>query len=151
MAYYITPADVRNRLRTLCSVEVDDAVLNSTPYIPRADKWLDQRIAKRYSSSGTPVLTDLSDSEQFLAKCAEIAYVAKLVINSAPLDDVSFSSFKSNEARVEAKNRMIKELDKEIRECLGHAGVPSVKLICVGASPTTYSDIIDRLGWRNAT
>ena len=79
----ITGTEVRDRLRSLTSLEVTDATLASAAFIPAGDAWINKVLSN--NSAGT--FADLATDDKALAKAAEIAYVASKVVSNAPLED----------------------------------------------------------------
>ncbi len=109
----ITAADVRNRLRVLTSVEIPDSLLETTPYIPTGDIWLNKVLEKNSKS-----FTGLTDNDKGLAKAAEIAFVAQRVISSAPTREHVAGPIKIKPIPANDKKEMIDILNKEINDYL---------------------------------
>lgn len=116
----VTAAEVRYKLRTLSSsVDISDDLLSSASYIPTGDAW----IAKILSNNSAAVFASLSDTDKALAKAAELAFIAKAVINSAPVEDHEAGPIKVKDITGSTKKAIIEMLDKEITglfEILGY-------------------------------
>ena len=79
----ITGTEIRDRLRSLTTVDVSDTTLASAAFIPAGDAWINKVLSN--NSAGT--FAALSSDDKALAKAAEIAYVASKVVSNAPLED----------------------------------------------------------------
>ena len=79
----ITGTEVRDRLRSLTSIDVSDTTLASAAFIPAGDAWINKVLTN--NSAGT--FAALGTDDKALAKAAEIAYVASKVVSNAPLED----------------------------------------------------------------
>ena len=119
--YHITEADVRNRLRKLTSVELPDATLQTTPYLPSGDIWIDKILSVNSTS-----FSALSATDQGLAKIAEIAWVARRVVLSAPLRSSKTGLIETKPISSKDKKELADELLAEINEIYSLAGWQSV-------------------------
>ena len=113
MAYYITAAEVQSRLRTLTAVDVPDATLESTPFIPAGDAWLDKVLSINSKS-----YANLTSPDNTLAKAAEIAYVCYKVINSAPLHGHKTGPIEVKDIPASDKREICAMLEKEWTDIL---------------------------------
>ena len=125
MAYSVTGSEVRNRLRTLTSVEVDDTKLASVAYIPACEGFVNTMLLdyKGYT------IASLTTDKQNMAKAAIVALVAARVIASAPLHSFKVGGlFDHKETPAEEKAAMVKLLKDEALEYLGMIGVPKYNI-----------------------
>lgn len=120
----ITADEVRYRLATLTSTDVSDTLLASAAFLPAGDAWL---VAKGIT------FASLTANQQALAKAAEIAYVAKKVVASAPVRGVVAGGIEIKPIPANEKKEIIAILDSEIQEMLGLIGV-SDSLFCSSIS-----------------
>ena len=117
MAYHITAAEVRGRLRTLTAVDVSDDTLALTPFIPAGDAWLDKVLVNNSAS-----FSSLSSPDDTLAKAAEIAYVCWKVINSAPLHGHESGPIKIKDISAADKREICKMLEQEWKDIFKQLG-----------------------------
>jgi len=106
----VTADEVRYRLSTLTSVDISDTALASAAFLPAGDAWL---VAKGIT------FASLSANDQALAKAAEIAYVARRVVASAPVRGVKSGPIEIKPIPAGEKKEICALLDEEIREYLG--------------------------------
>jgi len=111
----ITGAQVRNRLRTLTSVEVSDTLLSDALYLDASDSWMNLILA----NNGAGSYSDLSDDKKAMCKVAQCAWVCLRIITSAPVDNVNAGPIKIAETN---KAEIIKAFTNEIEETLGMLG-----------------------------
>jgi hypothetical protein len=95
--------------------DVPDAILNSPSYIPLAERWIEKRLGR--------AVTALDSVDQIFAQAAMIAFVAKKIIASPPLDAIAGGPVELTPATSDNKVKIIQELDKEITENLRDCGV----------------------------
>ena len=119
--YHITEADVRNRLRKLTSVELPDATLQTTPYLPSGDIWIDKIL-----SVNSTTFASLGTTDQGLAKIAEIAWVARRVVLSAPQRGAKSGIIEVKPISSKDKKELADELQAEINEIFSLAGWKSI-------------------------
>lgn len=119
MAARITKAEVRERLRTVNStVDIPDSILDSHAFITTGDAWLDQIL----SNSGYSYAT-MTTTQQTIAKAAEIAFVARRVVNAMPLPDSTKGPISVKDVTAQARDQMSKALKDEYEELLRVVGV----------------------------
>jgi len=114
MADFITAAEVRYRL-AISSVEASDTVLASASFIPYGEAWITSKLGAAPST--------FDSSKQAFAKAAEIAFVAKKVVASAPAPGVVAGPMEVSPISSKDKAELIKILDAEIAEALGMLGL----------------------------
>ena len=117
MAYHITAAEVQGRLRTLTAVDVPDATLALTPFIPAADAWIDKVLVNNSKTFAT-----LTAPDDTLAKAAEIAYVCHKVINSAPLHSHKTGPIEVKDITAADKREICSMFEKEYTDILNQMG-----------------------------
>jgi len=134
MAYSVTGSEVRNRLRTLTSVEVDDTVLASPAYIPACEGFINTVLAfKGYA------IASLATDKKNMALAAIIALVAARVIASAPLHSFKVGGLIDHkETPADEKAAMVKLLKDEAWEYLGWIGVPKYRIYFSGMTSADY-------------
>jgi len=128
MSYRIFASDVRNRLRTMVDAEVSDDLLYSSSYIPVSEAWLNQVLSDNSLSYST-----LSSDKQTMAKAAQIARCAWIVLNSAPKEAFKggLTEFKGVDSTL--LENMMKSLKSEWKSLLGSCGA-SVAVVGGGYS-----------------
>jgi len=109
MAANISAIEVRYRLRTLTSVEVDDTTLASDAYIGAGDAWLTQILL----NSSLDTFVNLSETKQTLCKAAEMAWVSAKIISAAPLRGSDAGPIKIKPISAEDQKVMVDVLRKE--------------------------------------
>lgn len=124
MAYSVTGSEVRDRLRTLTSVEVTDTTLDSLAYIPACEGFVKTMLDyKGYT------IASLATDKKNMAKAAIIALVAAKVIASAPLHSFKVGGLLDHkETSADEKAAMVKLLKDEAMEYLGWIGVPKYNI-----------------------
>ena len=124
----ITPDEVRNRLRSLNnSLIVSDSLLNSTPYIPGCEAYVNTIL----SDNGL-TYSELDSDKQTLVKCAEIALVAMKVVSDAPVEGFKTGVISSVPVSAADREKMVNIFKKEYRDYLAKVG-------CADITPyTTY-------------
>lgn len=110
----VTADEVRYRLATLTSVDVSDTMLASAAFLPAGDAWL---LAKGLT------FASLTANQQALAKAAEIAYVARKVVASAPVRGAVAGPMEIKPIPAGEKKEICSLLDAEVNEYLGLLGV----------------------------
>ena len=121
--YHITEADVRFRLRKMTLVELPDATLQATAFLPSGDIWIDKILSVNSTS-----FSALSATDQGLAKMAEIAWVARRVILSAPQRGAKSGIIEVKPISSKEKKELADELLAEINEVFSLAGWKSISV-----------------------
>lgn len=120
MAYSVTGDEVRKRLRTLTSVEVDDTYLDSPAYIPACDGLVVTILANENLA-----ISSLATAKKNMAYGAIIALVCARVIASAPLHSFKIAGLVDHkETPAQEKQAMVDILMKEFWDLMGWIGVP---------------------------
>ena len=120
MAYSVTGDEVRKRLRTLTSVEVDDTYLDSPAYIPACEGFVKTILANKGYT-----IASLGTDKQNMAYGAIIALVCARVISSAPLHSFKVGGLvEHKETPAQEKKAMVDILTNEFWDLMGWIGVP---------------------------
>jgi len=124
MAYSITGDEVRKRLRTLTSVEVDDTYLDSPAYIPACEGFVNTVLAfKGYS------IATLATDKKNMALAAIIALVCAKVVASAPLHSFKVGGLiEHKETAADEKAAMVSIFKDEAWELLSWIGIPKYRV-----------------------
>lgn len=133
MSLTITANDVRYRLRGLSSTDLPDAILESLSYIPAADAWASELVGD----------ATLTANQTALIKAAKVAYVARVVVLSAPLSDFVVGPISDKPPKASDKEIIVKTLSAEIEQLMGQAGYPQFPYYISGAGGDDYSDMPD--------
>jgi len=132
MAYRITAAQVRDRLRTMVKAEVSDTLLASAPYIPTSEAWLNLVLTKNSKSYST-----MTDDQQALLKAVQIAYCAYKVLVAAPQESYKAGLTQFGGTDANAVKAALDALRKEWTEMLALCAVYTVSM---GGSSTGGDD-----------
>ena len=123
MAYRITADEVRQKLRTMVEAEVSDTMLNSVSYIPLSEAWLDTVL-----SENSLTYSVLTSTKQTLAKAAQIARCAFVVLNGAPKEGYRAGLISFQGINPELLKNALRELKREWSELLGMCGATVLSL-----------------------
>lgn len=120
MAYSVTGDEVRKRLRTLTSVEVDDTYLDSPAYIPACEGFVNTLLANKGYT-----ISSLGTDKKNMAYAAIIALVCARVIASAPLHSFKVGGLIDHkETPAQEKKIMVDIFMDEFYDYMGWIGVP---------------------------
>jgi|GEM_PF-1309236 len=124
MAYSVTGDEVRKRLRTLTSVEVDDTYLDSPAYIPACEGKVNTILANKGYA-----ISSLSTDKKNMAYGAIIALVCARVVASAPLHSFKVGGLIDHkETPAQEKKAMVDIFIQEFWDLLGWIGVPKYNI-----------------------
>jgi len=132
MAYRITADEVRQKLRTMVEAEISDTTLNSASYIPLSEAWLDAILLDNGLT-----FSALTATKQTLAKAAQIARCAFVVLNSAPKEAYKAGLLDFKGINPAALKDALNELRREWKELLHLCDATTLK---VGGSSTGGND-----------
>jgi len=132
---HITGQDVRARLRTLTEIDIADATLALTPYIPAGDAWLDVILG-----NGEKEFSSLNTNEVALAKAAEIAFVAFKVVSCAPVRGSKSGPVEIKPVPEQDKEKICKLLQEEWKHYLQLIGCSTENGWWTGHFGSAYYD-----------
>jgi hypothetical protein len=134
MANSVTGSEVRNRLRTLTSVEVDDTVLDSPAYIPACESFVNVIL-----SNNSFTIATLSADKKKLALAAIISFVCMRVIASAPLHSFKVAGLNEHkETDAADKKIMLDMLREEAWELLSMIGISKYRIYFTSKTSSDY-------------
>lgn len=109
MVSTVRAVDVQNRLRVLSALQITTLLIESNPYLPTADAYL-EKLASRNGYT----FSDLTASEKLLANQIIVAMTCKKIIMSAPLPGLEAGVIKIKPVSAEEKREICAELQAEI-------------------------------------
>jgi len=130
----ITAEEVRQRLTTLTTADISNAVLASASMILVGDAY-----TNRLLTNNGLAYTDLSTDQKALLKAVKIDFVVKRVVSDANFESFSTGPIKSASVKASDKAAMIKILDDEIKELLDVAGMYPYKLSITSSGGSSYT------------
>ena len=130
----ITAAEVRQRLTTLTTVDISDAVLASASMILAGDAYINKML-----TNNSLEYSDLSTDQKALLKAVKIAFVAKRVVSDANFESFSTGPIKSASVKASDKKAMIDILDNEITELLDIVGIYPYKISITSSGGSSYA------------
>jgi len=129
--YRITPSEVRSRLLTMLEVEITDSTLNSLSYIPASEAWVDTVL-----SDNTKTYAGLNSSKQIMAKVAQVARCAWIVLSSAPKENYKAALIEFKGTNAANLQIALDALESEWDEAFTRCGATTV----VGGGSSTGGD-----------
>jgi len=117
MVSNVRAIDIQNRLRVLSALQVTTTLIESNPYLPTADAYL-EKLATRNGSA----YSDLTTSEKLLANQIIIGMTCKKIIMSAPLPGLEAGVIKIKPVSSEEKKEICSELQAEIDQAIDILG-----------------------------
>lgn len=114
----VTEADVRARCQWEAA-EVPDTLLASAAFLPAGDAWLN----KKLENAGLGDFDNLSESDQALAKAAEVAMVAAVVASRASQGTIKTGLLAVSDVNQKELIALANELRSDVRYFLGLLGV----------------------------
>ena len=79
MSYRVEPSDVRNRLKNISSLDIDDTKLNSLAFIESAESYVNVLLANNGVSYAS-----LTSDKQTLVKYSEVLLTCEKIVTDAP-------------------------------------------------------------------
>jgi hypothetical protein len=130
--YRITPEQVRQRLLTMLEVEVTDPTLNSLAYIPASEAWIDIIL-----DDNSLTYAGLNSSKQTMAKVAQVARCAWIVLSSAPKENYKAALIEFKGTNANNLQTSLDAFESEWTESLARCGAA---VVVPGGSSTGGDD-----------
>lgn len=113
MVSNVRAIDIQNRLRVLSALQITTILIESNPYLPTADAYL-EKLASRNGYE----YSNLTASEKLLANQIIIAMTCKKIVTSAPLPGLEAGVIKIKPVSAVEKKEMCSELQTEIDDAM---------------------------------